>query len=362
MRTGGSVRLFGTGRSHDPDEDATYHWSQVSGTTVTLSPSANSATFTAPATPGELVFRLTVTDERSVSTSDDVTITVVANRAPTANAGGNQTVDTGDRVFLIGSGSDPDSGETLTYSWTQIGTPAVTLSNAASATAYFTAPSSAATLTFRLTVTDIHGASDTDDVTITVQQLLDFSALPGYGQPLDFLDNSYGSIHTLADFNSSALNAVSAFTGVDTATQRGMFGINGPLIPNVVGQSVTDIPFFSMWVEEHTLTSSQGVVNWHKSLRIRIYNSSAIIPDWTVEGSGWDFVVEFQPVGGAWQEVLTDNNEDLLDAGFTSATRPMAFVQLQDTFLPQAEYDAFKSFFMADALSQYNIRIRVALD
>ena len=87
-----------------------------------------------------------------------------------------------------------------------------------------------------------------------------------------FLDNSYGSIHTLADFNSSALNAISAFTGVDTATQRGMFGINGPLIPNVVGQSVTDIPFFSMWVEEHTLTSSQGVVNWHKRLRIRIYN------------------------------------------------------------------------------------------
>ena len=361
MRTGGSVRLFGTGRSHDPDEEVTYHWSQVSGTTVTLSPSANSATFTAPATPGELVFRLTVTDERSVSASDDVTITVVANRAPTANAGGNQTVDTGDRVFLIGSGSDPDSGETLTYSWTQIGTPAVTLSNAASATAYFTAPSSAATLTFRLTVSD-GSLSGTDDVTVTVQQSLNFSALPGHGEPIDYLDRSYGSIHTLTDFNGAALNAVSAFTGVDTATQRGMFGINGPLIPNVVGQSVTDIPFFSMWVEEHTLTSSQGVVNWHKRLRIRIYNSSAIIPDWTVEGSGWDFVVEFQPVGGAWQEVLTDNNEDLLDVGFTSATRPIAFIQLQDTFLPQAEYDAFKSFFMADALSKYNIRIRVALD
>ena len=93
VRTGRSVQLFGTGSPHDPDEDATYHWSQVSGTTVTLSPSANSATFTAPATPGELVFRLTVTDERSVSASDDVTITVAANRAPTANAGSNQTVD-----------------------------------------------------------------------------------------------------------------------------------------------------------------------------------------------------------------------------------------------------------------------------
>ena len=89
---------------------------------------------------------------------------------------------TGDRVFLIGSGADPDSGETLTYSWTQIGTPAVTLSNAASATAYFTAPSSAATLTFRLTVSD-GSLSGTDDVTITVQQSLDFSALPGMAKP-----------------------------------------------------------------------------------------------------------------------------------------------------------------------------------
>ena len=93
VRTGGSVHLFGTGSPHDPNEEVTYHWSQVSGTTVTLSASANSATFTAPATPGTLVFRLTVTDEHGVSASDDVTIAVVANRAPTANAGSNQTVD-----------------------------------------------------------------------------------------------------------------------------------------------------------------------------------------------------------------------------------------------------------------------------
>ena len=168
VRTGGSVQLFGTGSPHDPDEDATYHWSQVSGTTVTLSASANSATFTAPATPGTLVFRLTVTDERNVSASDDVTITVAANRAPTANAGSDQTVDTGERVFLIGSGADLDSGETLTYSWTQIGTPAVTLSNASSAVAYFTTPTTSATLVFRLTVSD-GSLSGTDDVTITVQ-------------------------------------------------------------------------------------------------------------------------------------------------------------------------------------------------
>ena len=93
---------------------------------------------------------------------------VPVNRAPTANAGPDQTVNTDATVTLSGSGSDPDTGDTLTYSWTQIGTPTGTISNASSATATFTAPSSAASLTFRLTVSD-GTLSDTDDITITVQ-------------------------------------------------------------------------------------------------------------------------------------------------------------------------------------------------
>ncbi len=95
--------------------------------------------------------------------------TTPANQAPTANAGRDQSVSAGALVTLSGSGSDPDSGDTLTYSWTQIGTPAVTLSNSWISNPTFNAPRPSATLTFRLTVTDNHGASDTDDVTITVR-------------------------------------------------------------------------------------------------------------------------------------------------------------------------------------------------
>ncbi len=91
------------------------------------------------------------------------------NRAPTANAGSDRTVSPGARVTLQGSGTDPESGDTLTYSWEQPAGRRVTLSSTSEARPTFTAPSRATTLTFRLRVTDNHGASDTDTVTIRVR-------------------------------------------------------------------------------------------------------------------------------------------------------------------------------------------------
>ena len=71
-----SVTLNGTGSS-DPDGNTiSYSWSQTSGGTVTLSNAATSSpTFTAPASPATLVFRLNVTDG-TLHSSDTVTVTV----------------------------------------------------------------------------------------------------------------------------------------------------------------------------------------------------------------------------------------------------------------------------------------------
>ena len=71
------MTLDGLGSS-DPDGDAlSYAWTQTSGGTVALA-GANTATpsFTAPELPGELVFRLTVTDPGDLSSSDGATVTV----------------------------------------------------------------------------------------------------------------------------------------------------------------------------------------------------------------------------------------------------------------------------------------------
>ncbi|WP_406828011.1 glycosyl hydrolase family 18 protein [Microbulbifer sp. ARAS458-1] len=92
------------------------------------------------------------------------------NRAPTARAGGDQSVDGGASVTLNGSSSSDLDGDPLTYSWAQVSGASVSLQNASSVSASFTAPSVTADedLVFELTVTDDSGASDTDQVVVTV--------------------------------------------------------------------------------------------------------------------------------------------------------------------------------------------------
>ena len=98
----------------------------------------------------------------------------VPNRAPSANAGGDQNVLEMSFVQLAGNGSDPDTGDTITFAWTQTAGTTVTLSNPSVASPSFTAPGVAAgnpqVLTFRLTVTDAAGLSATDTVSISVQE------------------------------------------------------------------------------------------------------------------------------------------------------------------------------------------------
>lgn len=91
------------------------------------------------------------------------------NQSPSANAGADITVSEGDLVELMGSGTDSD-GTISSYSWSQVSGTSITLSSTNTAATSFTAPATNSSLqiTLRLTVTDDDGASDSDDVVITV--------------------------------------------------------------------------------------------------------------------------------------------------------------------------------------------------
>jgi hypothetical protein len=100
----------------------------------------------------------------------------VANVAPIAAAGPDQTAIVGKMVTLDGTASrDADNGpQPLGYLWTRTSGPAVTLSGATTARPTFT-PSATGTYAFRLQVSD--GATTaTDDVLVTV---VDNAGLPG---------------------------------------------------------------------------------------------------------------------------------------------------------------------------------------
>lgn len=169
------VTLDGSG-STDPDDGITsYLWEQTGGPFVSLSDyGAVKPTFISPSvgSSAALTFRLTVTDNGGLKSSDTCIVNVTyVNKPPVAEAGPYQTAYVGVLVMLDGSVSaDPDNDD-ISYQWQQTGGPAVTLTNANTALAQFTASVAAGSvLSFRLTVTDIWGLQSTDTTTVTVQE------------------------------------------------------------------------------------------------------------------------------------------------------------------------------------------------
>jgi hypothetical protein len=168
------------GNSSDPDNDPlTYHWtlSAPSGSNAVLNDrTLVNPNFTADVA-GIYTLQLQVFDGKTYSQTDTVAISVApANLSPIADAGPDKTVRQDTITYLDGSQSkdgEPEPNGTITsWSWTQIGGPAVALQNATSATARFTAPrlkgQKNLLLTFELTVTDNDGATANDRVQITV--------------------------------------------------------------------------------------------------------------------------------------------------------------------------------------------------
>ena len=184
VHSGETVTLDGSSSEVKEPEASplTYQWEQVLpepdvGTpNVTITNrTQHIASFTAPPGNNTLEFKLTVTDSNGAKAADSVTVNVV-NIPPTANAGDDKTAYRGETVELNGSGNDANE-DTLTYQWEQLGldelgvvpvTP-VTITNADQANASFVAPNQIGALSFKLTVTDSHGASHSDTVTVTVQ-------------------------------------------------------------------------------------------------------------------------------------------------------------------------------------------------
>ena len=212
---GALVQLIGSGT--DPEgQGLTYTWVQTSGTPVTLDDAnATSPTFTAPEglVNSDLTFELRVTDGTTTSI-DQVTVTVAAdNDAPSAHAGFDVMVEENAIVQLSGSGIDPE-GQGLTYTWTQVSGPPVTLDDPHAVDPSFTAPEGVTntTIQFQLQVSDGTNAS-VDTLSVTV--MADDDA-PSADAGAD-LDVAEGETITFGNFSTDPEGQGLTYTWVQTS-------------------------------------------------------------------------------------------------------------------------------------------------
>ncbi|MEK6481684.1 malectin domain-containing carbohydrate-binding protein [Catalinimonas sp. 4WD22] len=148
---------------------ASYAWTTVSspvGSEVTLSGESSEQLGVSVDLDGSYNFQVTVTDNEGATASDQVQLTVVSNYLPVADAGADQSVvdsdDSGtEAVTLDGSGSNDTDGTISSYSWAAEGVEIATGANP-------TVDLALGSHIITLTVTDDQGASNTDDVVVTV--------------------------------------------------------------------------------------------------------------------------------------------------------------------------------------------------
>ncbi|MEO0631477.1 MAG: cadherin domain-containing protein, partial [Planctomycetota bacterium] len=178
--TGGSVAenapagtLAGTASSSDVDAGDTvaYSLADDAGGLFAIDASTGEITTTAELdheSADGYTLRVVATDSGGLTSEADVAVTVTdVNDGPSVEAAGPISAGEGEAVTLRVNASDQD-GDALSYSWTQVDGPAVTLDDANAAEPGFVAPDvgTDTTMTFEVTVSD--GESETIEL-VTVE-------------------------------------------------------------------------------------------------------------------------------------------------------------------------------------------------
>jgi hypothetical protein len=104
--------------------------------------------------------------------SNEVVATIeISNQQPIADAGADQIEPSGTTIFLDGSNSSDPDGDSLSYAWTQVSGPNVTLYDAGSSQSSFALPTEGVDgqiFSFQLTVKDPEGLQSIDTCSVKV--------------------------------------------------------------------------------------------------------------------------------------------------------------------------------------------------
>jgi major membrane immunogen (membrane-anchored lipoprotein) len=184
-----STILSGTASDSD-GTIASYSWTKISGpASFSLINSSSATANVTGLVAGTYQFELKVTDDKGGARKDSVQVIVLngtntsptlqENSAPTANAGGDQTITLPtNSITLSGSGTDTD-GTIASYSWTKISGPASFSVVASSSAATDITGLIEGIYQFELRVTDDKGAIGKDTVQIKVDSAINDTPVKG---------------------------------------------------------------------------------------------------------------------------------------------------------------------------------------
>jgi len=175
-----SYQLDGSKSSAPAGSIASYQWSYVSGPSSYNFVSPTSAlTIVNKLVAGTYVFQLTVTDNKGGKSSSQVTVVVkpvvvtvppvLSNKPPVANAGPNTTITLPLSSFwLDGTKSTDPDGTIVSYAWSKVSGPNSYNITAPTTSRNIVNKLIAGTYVFQLTVKDNSGATNSTQVTLTV--------------------------------------------------------------------------------------------------------------------------------------------------------------------------------------------------
>jgi hypothetical protein len=197
------------------------------------------------------------------------------NDAPVANAGPDQIGIAAGTVNLDGSASSDPDGDPITYQWSQVSGPSVSISGMNTARASFTAVEGQS-YGFRLVVRDDQGQQGVDTVTVTTTttepvQIARFQAVPdrirtGEQSTLDWqvLNATTVTITTIGDVQLNGQRAVSPTqTTQYRLTARNARGQEATAVATVTVEELPRAQFLSCTVSPGNIISGESAtLSW----------------------------------------------------------------------------------------------------
>lgn len=256
---------------------------------------------------------LTVTDNRGVSDTDALVVTVAANRSPTADAGGDRTVsdtsgDGSEVVILDGSHSTDADGTISSYVWTIDG-GVVSDANGDGIVAVTLGLGSH---TVQLTVTDNGDASSTDTAVISIET------------PSLFRE----------DFESGGLDAggwyASAQGSVETTSAHtGTYGVllkKASSVETIISTDGAAGATFTYWARTDGMNNERLYVEWANGGTWTELNTLSGTTGWaqfshTLPLTGASFMIRFRTDGNAGNDLAMIDDIVIRAAGATGGNR-----------------------------------------